>query len=185
MNSGSPDECEFIYYKQGENDHIWDCLKNLALVNIQNIDTKLKQNWGRYEIIVDEYDSANGTEKKVTGQLLAQSELSNTLCTLEANTEDDIVTRSDYYTEYPTVFYRDIDFGDDADTIKKKKDSSLLHRILSYAPHYKVGHVDETLKLVQRTFSFADMPITDVLNQVSGEVRCLFTFETYLDEDGK
>lgn len=185
MNSGSPDTCTFTYYRQGDNDFIWDNLKNLSLVNIQNIDTKIKQNWGCYEVKVDEYDNENGSIKKVSGQLLAQSELSNTLCTLEANTEDDIVTRSDYYTEYPTVFYRDIDFGDDADTIKKKKDSSLLHRILSYAPHYKVGHVDETLKLVQRTFSFADMPITDVLNQVSGEVGCLFTFETYLDEDGK
>lgn len=185
MNSGSPDECSFCYYKQGEDDSTWDALKPLALVNIQNNETKLKQNWGCYEISVDEYDGEEGAIKKVTGVLLAQSELSNTLCTLEANTEDDIVTRNNYYTEYPTVFYRDIDFGDDADTIKKKKDSSLLHRILSYAPHYKVGHVDETLKLVQRTFSFADMPITDVLNQVSGEVGCLFTFETYLDEDGK
>ena len=184
MNSGSPDECSFTYYKQSADDKTWELLKNHALVNIQNNETTLKQNWGCYELTVNEYDGEDGAVKSVSGILLAQSELSNILCTLEANTEDDIVTRSDYYTEYPTVFYRDIDFGDDANTAEKKRNSSLLHRILSYAPHYQIGHVDETLKFVQRTFSWDNAFITDVLNEISEEVGCLFTFETYLDENG-
>lgn len=184
MNSGSPDTCSFTYYQKDSDEYTWDALKNSALINIQNNETKLKQNWGCYEISVKEYDGEDGAVKEVNGQLLAQSELSNILCTLEINTEDDIVERSDYYTEYPTVFYRDIDFGDDAETAEKKRNSSLLHRILSYAPHYQIGHVDETLKFVQRTFSWNNAFITDVLNEISEEVGCLFTFETYLDEDG-
>lgn len=181
MNVSSPNECSFKYSKLNENDEIWSNIKNGCIVNIKNYDGNIiNKNWGTYVLTVDEVENDEGSVKSVSGNALYQVELSNILCSLEVNTEDDI-KRIDYDVKYPTVFYRET-IGEDS---KKKEASSLLHRILSYAPHYKVGHVDPTLMMVQKTFSWSDQYIMDVLNQVSEEVGCVFTFDTYIDDDGK
>ena len=181
MNASNPNECSFKYNKLDEDDEIWRNIKNGCIVNIKNYDGNIiNKNWGTYVLTVDEAENDEGSVKSVSGNALYQVELSNILCSLEVNTEDDI-KRTDYDVKYPTVFCREI-IGEDS---KKKESSSLLHRILSYAPHYKVGHVDPTLMMVKKTFSWSDQYIMDVLNQVSEEVGCVFTFDTYVDDDGK
>lgn len=156
--------------------------------------------FGFFKVKVTEKEDSNGKYKSVSGSDLCEMELSNILVTLEINNEND-VQKAEYEgdtleTYTPTVFYRNPnDYNEyqwtkseedlSVDNKKQKlKDSSLLHRILSYAPHYSIGHIDKTLYYVQRTFSWSNQSINDVLNEIAEEVGCIFTFETYLDDDG-
>lgn len=156
--------------------------------------------FGFFKVKVTEKEDSNGKYKSVSGSDLCEMELSNILVTLEINNEND-VQKAEYEgdtleTYTPTVFYRspndyneyqwtksEEDLSVD-DKKQKLKDSSLLHRILSYAPHYSIGHIDKTLYYVQRTFSWSNQSINDVLNEIAEEVGCIFTFDTYLDDDG-
>ena len=98
---------------------------------------------------------------------------------VEINTSDDI-NRDDYEfitidgKEYGTVFYNE-----------EHPKASLLHRILSdKASHYQIAHVDETLKNLQREFSFNGTSIADALSQqVAQEFGCLFVYGEPLNEN--
>lgn len=79
-----------------------------------------------------------------------------------------------------SVIYRPI-YGTDSEwLIKKKLRSSLLHRVLhDKCPDWSVGHIDETLMNVQRTFSTDGTTIYDFLtNTVATEIGCLFQFDS-------
>ena len=100
----------------------------------------------------------DGTVKTVTAANAGKVELSNILLfDVEINTEDDIA-RDDYE---PTVVYN-----------PDKKNASLLHRIFEKAPHYKILYVDDSLKNIQRTFSFDDKSIYDALDTIAEEIHC-------------
>lgn len=192
VKANDTDEISFDFYKYLDNieQELYDQLKTDSVVYVKG--------FGCFQLKVNEYDKEEGIYKSVSGESLANIELSNILVTLEVNNENDVLV-SDYenesVTDYmPTVFYREPKIYEEyswsnsklTDEEKKNKimQSSLLHRVLSYAPHYQIGHIDKTLFYVQRTFSWTNAYVNDVLNDIAQEVGCIFTFETYLDDNG-
>ncbi len=171
------DEVSFTYYKKldGKPCPCFDQLVDLAVIQVGN--------FGFFEINVSKTENTS-IFKNVVGRSLGHAELSQILATLEINTDEDMDS-SDYDRDYPTVFYRDIEASDEEDIRKKKKASSLLDRILSYAPHYRIGDVSPTLKNVQRTFSWSDTDIVSVLNDVAAEVNCIFDIQVTINEEGE
>lgn len=195
VKANDADEVSFDFYKY------YDDIEQEQYKQLKTDSVVYIKGFGCFQLKVSEYDKEEGICKSVSGESLANTELANILATLEINTENDILV-SDYenenVTDYiPTVFYRDPEKYDkyswttanDKLSVEEKKqklkDSSLFHRILSYAPHYEIGHVDESLYYVQRTFSWNNTFIQDIFKEVGEEVGCIFTFETYLDDNGK
>lgn len=195
VKANDADEVSFDFYKY------YDDIEQEQYKQLKTDSVVYVKGFGCFQLKVSEYDKEEGICKSVSGESLANTELANILATLEINTENDILV-SDYenenVTDYiPTVFYRDPEKYDkyswttanDKLSVEEKKqklkDSSLFHRILSYAPHYEIGHVDESLYYVQRTFSWNNTFIQDIFKEVGEEVGCIFTFETYLDDHGK
>jgi len=86
--------------------------------------------------------------------------------------------QTEWYTA--TVLYRPISPTDSPDLIKKKKRSSLLHRVLAdKCPDWSIGHVDSTIANIQRTYSCDNTAVYDFLtNTVGKEINCLFTFDS-------
>ena len=141
---------------------LWNKLVDFKLAWVREWDT-----W--FEIYV-ELDESNELVKCVTAKSLGEAELSQiNLYGLEINTEDDIL-RDDYE---PTVFYDD-----------KYPDVSLLNRLLYKAPHYKIDHVDLSLRALQRTFSFDGDSILDAFQTISEEIGCIFDIDSGSDADG-
>lgn len=195
VNVVDADEISFTFYKyyNDEEQELYSSLINYSVAFVQG--------FGCFELKVTETDNENGVAKAVSGQSLAYCELSQITATVEINTDDDIIRedKNDYIKDFPTVFYRPYDdesllkdesywsdYPDLTDSDKKKilKGSSMLHRILSYAPHYRIGHVDKSLYFVQRQFSF-DSDINSCLQEIAKEVGCIFTYNTYLDDDNQ
>ena len=119
--------------------------------------------WDMHFEIRVELDEETKTVKTVFCKQLGQSELSQImLYDIEINTENDIL-REDYKV---TVLYDETDYK-----------ASLLHRLINdKAPHYSIIHVDETIKNIQRTFSFNGTSIYDAFMEVGEEIGCLFVF---------
>ncbi len=171
-----PDEVSFTYYKE-TNDRkspYFDQFDDLSVIQVGD--------FGFFECSISKNQNTS-IVKSVTAQSLGYSELSQILHTLEVNTDDDM-NRGDYNEEYPTVFYRNIPIDSDEEQAKKLKESSLLHRILTAAPHYKIGDVSPTLKYVQRTFSWSDRDIISILHDIEQEVTCIFDIQVRIGEDG-
>lgn len=141
---------------------LWDEVMDLRLVWFVEVDT-----WFQ---IATEVDEGETTVKHVTGTALSEAELSQVnVYDLEINTESDIL-RDDYID--PTVFY------DPA-----KPECSLLDRMLYKFPNYSIGHVDLSLRNVQRQFSLTDTSVYDAFQSVSQEIGCLFVFDSGTDSD--
>lgn len=173
-NLNAADELAFEVCKEldGHEEILWDDIYDLRLVWVRELDEY-------FEIDVESTDTVNIT-KYITGKSLCESELSQTgLHDIEINTADDIA-REDYDPNYPTVFYRPLNNLDpDSEEYKKKKNSSLLHRIMDKVPAYKIGHVDETLMNLQRIFSISDTTLYDfMVGECSEQFNCLFQFDS-------
>lgn len=160
-------EIVFKIYKSidGKECDIWNNIKDFKLVWCKEWDT-----WFDIKVELQEIDKQ--VVKVVTCYKLGVSELSQImLYGIEINTETDI-SRDDYTS--PTVFYN-----------PENKDCSLLDRLISEkAPHYTIIHVDESLKDIQKTFSFDDKSIYDAFQEISEEVECLFVFNSNSDING-
>lgn len=153
-------EMSFKVYKEGC--AIWERITDFKLVWVRE--------WNRFFEIEVEVSDDGSVSKSVTASSLGSAELSQiNLYDSEINTEDDIA-RDDYR---PTVFYN----PDDSSV-------SLLNRLLEKAPHYHIGHVDDSLKSIQRTFSFDNKSIEDAFNEVCEEIGCLITADCFVDEEG-
>lgn len=161
VNFASANECSFKFFKYldwGINPY-WAKLKDTSVILIEG--------FGYFEI------SVPGTEtecvvKNVEGKSLQETELGQCYCTLQINTEDD-VARTDYNANYPTLFYR----------TNGHPEASLLHRVLTYAPHYSIGHVDDSLKPLNREFSCDNTSVWDFFNQIAKEIGCIFICDPY------
>ncbi len=141
----------------------WDKITDFKLV--------WAKEWNKWFEIAVELSDSEAIVKNITATSLGDAELSQiNLYEKEINTEDDI-DRDDYK---PTVFYNPDD-----------KNTSLLDRLLEKAPHYGVGHVDDSLKSIQRSFSFDGTTIHDALKDVAEEVECIIIPECTSDADGK
>lgn len=154
-------ECTFTIYKNnnGNINPYWDRIKDLSVILIEG--------FGLFELSVPETET-ECVYKTITGKSLQVAELSQCNCTLEINTEAD-VARTDYDESYPTLFYRDIGH----------EEASLLHRVLTYAPHYSIGHVDDSLKNLNREFSCNNKTVYDFLQSIAEEIGCIFLFDPY------
>lgn len=163
FNGGSELIFKVSKYNNGEEFALWDKVKDFMLVWVREWDI-----WFEMSL---ELEESNEVYKSITAKSLGVSELSQImLYDVEINTEDDIA-RDDY--EKPTKFY-----NSDAKI-------SLLNRLLEKAPHYSVKHVDDSLKSIQRSFSFSDKSIYDSFQEVAEEVECLFIINSGTTDNGK
>lgn len=155
----SPNEISFDIYKEldGITEELWNDITDFKLVWIKEFDEY-------FEIYVDTHDE-NPVKKTVTGTSLCEAELSQImLYGIEINTEDDIA-RDDYKI---TTFYNMDD-----------PEASLINRILSKVPHYKIRHVDSSLSRIQRSFSIDGTSIYDFLTgDCAEQFNCVFYFDS-------
>ena len=159
-----PDEFAFKVNKFYDNEinPLWEKLVDFKLVYAVEWDTF-------FQMTLD-INETTETVKSIDCIQLGQAELSQIyLFGIEINTEDDIA-REDYIT--PTVFY-------DNDN----PEASLLHRIMSKAPHYTIRHVDDSIANVQRTFTFDETSLHDALNEIAEEIDCIFIYHNEMGED--
>ena len=172
-NMNAADELSFVVYKEldGIQERLWEDIYDLRLVWVRELNEY-------FEIEVESTDTVYIT-KTITAKSLCESELSQTyLHDIEINTADDIA-RPDYDPNFPTVFFRVLPSDPTSEEYEKKRNSSLLHRILEKVPAYTIGHVDETLMNLQRIFSISDSTIYDFLTgECSEQFNCLFQFDS-------
>lgn len=160
FNMASAQEMSFDVYKEvdGEVCDVWDSIVGLKYVFVPEFNEYYKA-----DVTLNE---DNKTVKSVTLTSAGEYELSNKkIVNLEINTESDILQK-DYVT---TVFYDE-----------NNPRGSLLDRVLNdKAPDWSIGHVDDTLKNIQRTFSINGQTVYDTLvNTIAKEINCLFTFDS-------
>lgn len=158
-NYNSKQEASCVVYQDidGYKCRTWDKLLDFAVVYLKETNTY-------YEIRVS-IDETDVIKKTLTLTSLCEAELSGIkLYNIEINTESDI-DRDDY--TIPSVLYKEND-----------PKNSILSRILDKAPHYHIGHVDTSLKNIQRSFSFDDKSIYDALIEIGEEINCIFEFDT-------
>ena len=119
---------------------------------------------GWYEIHVETNIEQTGISKSITATSLECKLCDKRLIDFECNAGE--ILYDDYVR---TIFY---------DPTNPK--GSLLHRILNVTPNWHIGHVDDSLASMQRTFDVDD---TDVYSFLTGEVseafNCLFIFDTF------
>ena len=158
-NLNSANEASFVCYKEvdGIVDPLFEELISLRLIYIP----ELKQ---YYEADVS-LDDEMVPRKTVTCTGLCEAELSQiNLYDYQINSEEDIV-QEDYVV---TKFYD-----------PENPRGSLLNRILEKAPHYTIGHVDDSLKNLQRTFQIDGDSIYDFLTgECAEQFHCLFQFDS-------
>ena len=171
-----PDEVSFVYNKTNNDKECpyFNKIDDLSVIQVGD--------YGFFEVSINKKEDVS-VSKTVTAQSLGIAELSQINATLEINTEDDM-SRSGYSSDYPTIFYREVPVGTDSETARKMREASLLNRILSYAPHYKIGFVSPSLKYVQRTFSWSDTDIVSIFNDVATEINCIFDISVTIGENG-
>lgn len=158
-------ECTFTVHKYDGNEIVpyWEDIDNFKLCWCKETDT-----W--FEIKID-LSVSDDVTKQVSLQRLGEAELSQIkVYGMEINTEEDIL-RDDYVQ--PTLFYNE-----------DKPTASLLHRMLEKAPHYRIRHIDEHLKSIQKIFSFNDKPITECFNEIEEAMDILFVYESKSKDDG-
>lgn len=162
VNLNGADELSFTVTKNTENS-IAAQYENLIDYSVVFV-----QGFGYFEVSPTINDHSN-TVKTLSGNSLGETELGQLYCTLECNTDNDIAM-PDYVQR---VIYS-----------PANKDASLIHKILSYAPTYEVGEVDETIAGLQRTFSFNNEDIISCFSKIAEEINCIFDVEVNRDEDG-
>ena len=171
FNLNSNNEVSFKIYKysNGNLNPLWNELDDLAII--------LVKGKGYFELRVPK-TTEDCTFKDISGISLCEAETGQTNITIQINTEDDIA-RDDYV---PTVLYN-------PDNVE----GSALHRIFKSMPHYSIGHVDESVASMQRTFSCEDKSVYDFLQEIAEELECIFIFDDFsrtvncykLDDYGK
>lgn len=155
-----PCEVSFVLHKFRDEvqEPLWDEVVDFKYIYIPEWNTYLELN-----VSVNDEDV---TIKNCVAQDASAIELSNSyVYNLEINTEADI-KRTDYLS--PTVFY---------DETEPKR--SLLNRVLYKLPNWSVGHVDNSLKSIQRMFSSNGSSVYEFLTKdVAQEIECLFKFDS-------
>ncbi len=150
-------------YDNGVKYPLWDKLKNLKLIYCPT--------WNMWYEAEVETNEENNTVKNVSCKSLGAAELSQImLYNIEINTADDIA-REQYS---PTVLYN-----------PDNKEGSLLNRIMEKAPNYKISHVDESVKSMQRTFQFDNISLYDAFMKIAEEIKCLFIIDCKTNGENK
>ena len=141
--------------------HLWNDVVNFKLVYCQE--------WDMWFEIKVELDEETETVKTVFCTQLGQAELSQAkLYNIHINEEGDSNWDTSKEIYKRTILYDEND-----------KSISLLDRLLKdKAPHYSIIHVDDTIKNIQRTFSFDKTTIYDAFMEIAEEIGCLFVFHS-------
>lgn len=158
------DEISFRLPKNEEN--LYGSLKDYSVV--------LVTGFGYFEVSPTVSDTFTSI-KNVQGSSLGEAELSQLFCTLECNTDQ---AMSNFISLYPNQKY--------IPTIFYSEDTkySLLHKILENAPNYNVGNVDDTLRQIQRTYSFSNKDIISCFSEIAEEISCIFEVVVNKNENG-
>ena len=163
----------------------WDEINKYKLIYVPELDEY-------FAIQCDISEGENGSYKALTLTRLAESELSQThVYGLQINTEEEIIL-PDYDSNFPNVLYRDptdIEAYDDIWNSDEKyaeytdeqksqtlRNSSILHRVLSFTPHYTIGEVDESIQNIQRIFTFDNTSVYECLKQIAEEMSIIIDF---------
>lgn len=150
--------------------------ENIMYDKIRDYSVIFAEGFGYFEVSPTINDACTPV-KTVHGNSLGESELSQLFCTLECNTDD---AMADFLKLHPTEKYiPTVLYSND-----EGHEHSLIHRILSYAPNYTVGRVDDTLKNIQRTFSFSKKDIISCFSEIAEEVSCIFDVVVRKNDDG-
>ena len=156
-NLKTPSSISFTLHKilNAEEYKYWDEVKNFRLIYVPD--------WDKYFVMKITVNEDNEIQKQIETTALQETELGQLLLhNVELNTETDIA-RNDYVR---TVFYN-----------PGESKGSLLHRLIKdKASNYTILHVDDSLKNIQRSFSFDDTSIYDAFQSVAEEINCLFVF---------
>lgn len=155
-------ECSFTVYKNndGVTLPLWNKIKDLAVIYIEGK--------GFFEIS-DPLTSDNTDYKEVHGISLCEAEIEQAKTTIYFNTDENAQYTTNTITDADVnvIFYNPAD-----------EEKSMLNRLFREAlPHYKIGHVDESLRMVKRTFSFENESVKDILNSIQEEIGCIFIFD--------
>ena len=158
------DEISFRLPKKEGN--LYDSLKDYSVVFVAG--------FGYFEVSPTVSDTFTSI-KNVQGSSLGEAELSQLFCTLECNTDQ---VMSNFLTLHPGQKY--------IPTVLYSEDTkySLLHKILENAPNYSVGNVDDTLRHVQRTYSFSNKDIISCFSEIAEEIGCIFEVAVNKNDDG-
>lgn len=140
----------------------WNDVKNFRLIYIPD--------WDKYFVMKITINEDNEIQKQIEATSLQETELGQLLLhNVEINTETDI-SRDDYVK---TVLYNPRNFK-----------GSLINRLIKdKASNYTVLHVDDSIKNIQRSFSFDDTSIYDAFQSISEEIDCIFIFGERADDD--
>lgn len=158
--SFSVNKSDFV---RSHTEDLWDQIVDFKTIWVKE--------WNSFFEIKARLNDSSKVEKTISATSLGQAELSQiNVYKEEINSADDIA-RDDYI---PSVLYNN-----------DNPEASIMHRLLRKAPHYRIGHVDEHIASIQRTFSFDKKSIKDCFDEVAEELNCLFVYNCYLDEDGK
>ncbi|MBQ8206418.1 MAG: hypothetical protein IJZ77_03065 [Bacilli bacterium] len=150
-------------YTSSKRCHVWDEIVDFNLIYCVE--------WDMYFEITVEIEESTEIKKTVYCKSLGHAELSQIkIYGIEINTENDIA-RDDYEV---TIMYN-------PDNPK----GSLLHRIMEKAPHYSIIHVDNTIKNIQRMFTFDNISIYDAFQEIAEEIGCIFILHSNSDKFGK
>ena len=149
-------------YNNGEVTPYWNDITTFKLIYCKEYNT-----W--FEARVEYTDSTEVT-KQVSLTRLGEAELQMVnVYGLEVNTDADI-DREDYVI---TKLY------------SNNHDGSLLHRILSFAPHYSIAYVDPSVKDIQREFSFNEQSVYECLQNVAEEENLYINYNSSLSSSNK
>lgn len=158
-NLNSANELSFEVYKEvnGEIEKLWKDIIDLKSVYVPELNEY-------FEIEVT-YDDKLDEVKTVVGKSLCECELSQAII---HGTEINTQTDSDRVDYVQTTFYNG-----------ENPKGSLLHRILSFVPHYSIKHVDASLCNLQRSFSIDGTSVYDFLTgECAEQFNCLFVFDS-------
>lgn len=164
INMNASDEITFSVNQAIE--PLWDKIEDFKYVLVPEINY-INHNGEYFEIAVS-YSVEDGGKKTITGISAGECELGQVnLYGLEINSGTDI-DRTDY--KIATIW------SDKAED----QPNTLLARVLKSAPNWSVGHVDQSIAQLQRTFSVDSVSVYDFLAQtVATEVNCFFQFDSY------
>ena len=175
VTANAVDEVSFSIHKHnnGVEFEYWEQIENLKVVCVDG--------FGYFEIAVDKQVS-DDTKKVITG-ISTEAELGQIkVYGLEVNGEIDRKDDSNWDSSgncIPTVIYNSSD-----------TQHSLLHRLLSFAPHWQLGDVNNTCPTItvndeelsvsteHRTFNFDDISVYDALQEIATELDVVFLFNT-------
>ncbi len=148
---------------------LWDDVKDFRLIYVPALDSSDFNPWYELHVTIDEN---NETIKHCECFHIQETELSQlSLHDIEINTEDDIA-RPDYVQ---TKIYDE-----------NNPEASLLDRLLKdKASHYSIHHVDGSIAMLQRQFSWKDSDIKGAFDDIAEEVECLFIYGLSTLDDGK